>query len=338
MKIYTRGALSKELARREFKKGFDIRNHIRRAQNGGQTVLEFIGTDDFPSVWYERQRYEVYAGLDQEPLLYTPFYDTIVDSTLPRNVSVNQIGPAGMVFEEVKEGGEVKFGSVSAANFSIPIQHYGVGIEYNKDLLMYNELWNIAIVERQVGIAYNALLNEAHLSPFIDYTYTGANQTAASAVGTTMIEKVLRTLEDAVTNSKADGTNPRRGPYTLLVSTSDLWTLERTLTPVPQLGFTLQSSLPSQISGIVAYDGWTGVRGLKSYTYDGVTAGKAYLVDTSAAAKQQNARSFFKQTLQSQLGESDMSRFILNQVIWDTYFGIYVNVPAIAEEVTLPTS
>jgi hypothetical protein len=340
MKVLSRENLSKDKKKWGFKPGFDIREHIQKSQVPGsdEFVLEFLRTGDFDTVWYDRQRYEVFAGRDFEPVLYEPFYDVTVDPTLPRNVTVNKIGPAGVVFNEVKEGGEVRFASVSQTSYTVPIKHYAFGLEYDKDLLMYNELWNVAIVERQAGIAYNALLNHVHLFPIIDFTYTSANQTAASSVGSSLTEKYLRTIEDAITNSRTDTTNPRRGPYALLMSTANLFTMERALNPVPQEGFSVQSSAMNQIQTIVAYDGWSGTRGKKVESYTGVTANKAYLIDINPASKMNYARSFFKQTLESQLGESDMSRFIMNQVIWDVYFGLYVSVAAIAEEITLPTS
>jgi len=315
----------------------DLRKELRIVENSpGRTVVEFVGTDDFRAEWYDRQRYEVDAGRDSEPLLYQPLYQETVDASLPRNVTVFRIGPGAVVFEEIYEGGEVKFVTVNQSNYSVQMHHYAVGLEYGKDLVMYNELWNLPIIERQAGIAFNALKNHIHLNPFISYSYGAANQTAANTGGDSIVENYLRTLEDAVTNATEDTTNPRRGPYWILCSTANLFTLERALTRVPQEGFTLQSSVMNMVQGIIAYNGWSGMRGHKATSYSGVSANKLYLID--ASDKLRNLRSFVKQDLAPTMGNEDVSRFILEQVVWDTYFTMYADIPATTEEVTLPTT
>src|SRR6185369_10847499 len=104
-------------------------------------------------------------------------------------------------------------------------------------------------------------------------------KTAANATGTTTTEKWLLTLEAAINHSKADAVNPRRGPYYLLVSTANVFSIERMLIRTPQIGTSIQApSAIDAVRGIIAYDGWTGRRGNKSVTYPGVTSGKAYLI------------------------------------------------------------
>lgn len=337
VELITRATLAKDRPRASFKPGLDLRQHLKVTEQApGRTVVEFISTDNFNKAWYERQRYEVDAGRDEEPLLYTSIYPVTQDASLPRLVPIYRLGPAGVVFEEVTEGGEVKFVTVSQSNLSVPIKHYAAGIEYTKDLVAFNELWAMADVERQFGTAHNALLNHLHFYPILNGSYAAANQTAASAVGSTLVEKYLRTIEDAITAASTDTSNPRRGPYTLLISSSNRFTMERALGLVPQEGFTLQSSAIGQIQRVVVYDGWVGTRGKKSTTYSGVTANKAYLIDM--AYRGRNFKAFEKQPLQSASGGEDVSRFVLEQTIYDTYFGLYADVTAAVEEVTLPTS
>lgn len=336
IRLIAKENLRKEKKEWGFQDGFNIRDVLRVVEsNKAGTVVEFIGTDDFAAAWYERQQYEVDAGRDEEPLLYRSIYREVVNSALPRNVTIHAMGPGAVIFEEVKEGGEVQFVTIGESQRAVPILHWATGLEYNKDLVIYNELWNISIVERQAGIAYNALRNHLHLYPIISANYTAANQTSASAAGDSVVENYLRTIEDAITNSVQDVTNPRRGPYILLVSTSDLFMLERALTRVSQQGFTLQSSAISRIREVIAYDGWTGSRGMKTVTYPGVSAGTAYLIDT--AGRDKYFGSFVKQDLQRSAGEADMSRFILEQVIWDAYLGVYASPISAVEEITWPT-
>jgi hypothetical protein len=334
--IHSKALLAQRREPIEIPAKLDIRDHIKEmAPENRKLVYEFIGNDDFGTEWVTRQRYEIDAGRDQEPILYTPLFNIVRDASLPKIIPIYTLGPGGVVLEEIFEGGEVKFVSVGSGTKSVSIRHFATGLEYNKDLFIFNQLWSVGIVERQVGIAYNALLNHLHLSPLLTYTYTAANQTAASAVGSTLVEKYLRTIEDAITNSKTDTTHQRRGPYALLVNAGQAFMTERALNRVSQVGFTLQSSAIDQIRDVIVYDGWTGTRGKKSTTYAGVTTGKGYLVDL--AYRDMTMQSYVKQDLASEMGNPDVSRFIREQTIYDTYLGVYTDPAGCTEEITWPT-
>lgn len=335
VKVWSRDALAKSKPKVAFPKNFRLDQHVKEVgRNGGERVLEFIGSDSFSDEWNQRQQFEVDAGRDEEPLLYLPLYDVINDPSLPELVNIYKIGPGGVVFEEVFEGGEVKFVSVGSSEESVRIRHFAAGLEYHDDLLAYNRLWDVAIVERQAGIAYNSLLNALHLGPYIAYSYASSNQTGAVTTGATDAEDILLTLEAAITASKADTSNPRRGPYNLLISSADAFRVERALTRVPQQGFTQQSSAIGMIQNVIVYDGWTGTRGGKSTTYTGVSANKAYLIDT--ANRMMDAKSYMKQGLELYGEQQDVSRFLM-QKIWDIRIGVYCNPLRSCEEVTLPS-
>jgi len=336
IKVLSRDLLAKSKPTIPFPAHLRLADHVRPVQEmgNGHRIYEFVGTDTFGSEWQTRQRFEVDAGRDEEPILYTPLYDIVSDASLPKNVSINKIGPGGVVFEEVFEGGEVKFSSISSSEQSTPIRHWATGLEYSKDLVIFNELWNVPLIERQMGVAHNALLNHLHLYPIISYSYAASNQTAANTDGGNTTEDYFLTIQDAISNSKLDATNPRRGPYYLLVSSADLFTVEMALTRVPQQGVTVQSSALDMVRGIIAYDGWTGTRGNKTVTYPGVTSGKAYLI--SQQYRGMDFRSFEKQALQNDGMQQDVSRF-LTQSIWDSYYGVYANPLRSVEEISWPS-
>lgn len=337
-KFITKELLSVEKPKAKFKPDFRLSDIMRVSEQGiDRTVMEFVGTGDFASQWVERQRFEVDAGRDEEPLLYANLYEETSDPSFPRNVTVYRVGPGAVVFELVNEGGEAKMVTVEESNYAVVMQHYAAALEYTKDLVVYNELWNLPLIERQAGKAFNALKNHVHLSPFTGYAYTNANQTAASAVGATIEEKFLRTLEDAIANSSDDTTNPRFGPFALLCSTRDAMTWRRVLNPVQQWGVDVGSSeVRDMIRFVIGYNGWTGRRGNKTTTYPGVTSGKTYLIDISD--KMRNLRSFVKQDLDSVMGNPDVTRFVMEQVVYDAYFTNYADVAATTEEITNPTS
>lgn len=337
IQIYNKATLAKDKPKIAFPPGFQIKNLVREVgqQANGHRIYEFIGTDSFGAEWQQRQYFEVNAGRDEEPLVYQPIYDITSDAGLPKNVDVNRIGPGGVVFEEVFEGGEVKFSTITSSEFTVPIRHWATGLEYSKDLVIFNEMWNVPLIERQMGIAHNALLNHLHLNPIVAYSYAAANQTAAVTSGATTTEDWLLTLEAAIANSRADGTNRRRGPYILLIAGANEFMVERALQRVPQQGVATQAnSALSAVRAIVSYDGWTGTRGAKAVTYTGVTAGVAYLI--SQQYRGQDFRSFEKQSLQNEGMQQDISRF-LTQTVWDSYYGVYANPVAAVEEITWPS-
>lgn len=336
IKIYSKALLAKDKPKIAFPPNFRMDQHVRELDDGGGSrVYEFVGTDSFGAEWQQRQYYEVNAGRDEEPILYTPLYDIVEDSNLPKNVDVNQIGPGGVVFEEVFEGGEVKFSSILSGEYTVPIRHWGTGLEYSDDLVAFNSLWNVSLVERQMGIAHNALLNHLHLSPILTYSYAGGNQTPAVTSGATTTEDWLLTLEAGIAAAKADTTNPRRGPFYLLIAGANEFSVERALQRVPQQGVALQAnSALSAVRGVISYDGWTGVRNNKTVTYAGVTPGKAYLV--SQQYRGQDFRSFVKTALMNYGTQEDKSRFLL-QSIWHSRYGVYANPLRSVEELTWPS-
>lgn len=336
VKFWSKDLLAKEKPKIAFPKGFRLDQHLRELKGAGGSVgrvYEFIGSDSFSDEWNQRQQFEVDAGRDMEPILYTPIYDVISDPNLPELINIYKIGPGGVVFEEVFEGGEVKFVSVGSSEESVRIRHYGAGLEYSKDLVVYNRLWDVAIVERQAGIAYNALLNNIAFKPILDYSYGSANQTGAVSTGATDQEDILLTIEAAITASKTDTSNPRRGPYALLISSAQAFRVEKALSRVAQEGVQLQSSAINQIQDVIAYDGWTGTRGNKTTTYAGVTSGKAYLIDK--ANRMMDFKFYVKQDLRLDGEDMDASRF-MTQRVYDTYFGAYANPLRAVEEITLP--
>lgn len=317
--------------------GYDLRKVVKLSKDGNRTVGEFIGAGTVSQDFFTRQRYEVDAGRDMEPLLFPPLYNITRDATLPENIDINTLGPGGVTFSKILEGGEVKFASLSESAHSVHLYQWAAGIEYSERIFRFNQQFRLPFIERQFGVAANALQNDIHLSPILTATYVAANQTAASAVGSTLEEKMHNTLDDAITNSRADTTYPRRGPYWVLCSTANLSMLRKATTQAPQQTFSRQSpEVFSSIQGIIAYDGWTGTRGKKVTTYSGVTANKCYLV--SLAYRDLDLQSYYQQDLRVQRGDGDLSRFIVEAVIYDMWLGCYANPRACVEEVSLPTS
>jgi hypothetical protein len=324
-----------------FPDGFDLREHVRPASafDARQGVLgEFIGTGNFGTEWNERQRYEVYAGRDEEPELWRAIYSETSDSTLPKIISVNRIGPGGVVFMEVQEGGEVRFASLESSDFTVRLVDYATGLEYSKELVKYNQLWDVAIVERQAGIAHNALQNHIHFSPIMNATYSTSGgvgtrtETDASTVGSNLLEKYMSTYEDAVQQAKA---RDIRGPYVVLTGNSNAIKAQKALLITIQDGNPAQSPVSSQISSVIEYDGWSGTRNGSSVSYPGVADNVGYLIGLGDRVN--DFRSYENQGLDQMMGDPDVSRRIMAQTVWDLDRGVYCDTTAV-QKINWPTS
>lgn len=323
--------------RSELAEGVRLGSMFKYAGNDNNArVSEYIGNKDFAQAFITRQDYEFWAGLEEVMELWRPLYNVVQDAGLPKIIDVNVMGPAGVTLNEIFEGSEVQYLSMAESSFTARILGYAVGVRYTKQMMMYNETWNLAEVEREVGRATRALLNHVHMNPILGFAYQAANQTAANTDGATIQENYLLTLEDAITNSKADTTNYRGGPYALLVSSGNRFMWEKALTRVPQQGVELQGAVGSQIAALVEYDGWTSTMNGVTTTYSGVTSGTSYLVSLPAARRY--LRSYIKQPLMRNPGDPDYSRFIVGDDIWDIHFGVYASPAGCVEEITLPTT
>lgn len=325
----------------KFPNGFDLRNYVKQPNDfeKRQGVLgEFVSTNSFGTEWIQRQRYEVYAGRDMEPELWRALYVETMDSTLPKIIPVHRIGPGGVVFEAITEGGEVKFVSVQSSDFSVTLVDYAAGLEYSKDLVKYNQLWDVAIVERQAGIAHNALQNHIHFIPLINGSYSTSGgvgvrtETSASSMGSTLLEKYVSTVEDAVQQAKA---RKIRGPYSIVTGSLNALKAQKSLLITIQDGNPERSPVNSQIQSIVEYDGWSGERGAKTTTYDGVADNVGYLVGLSDRAN--DFRSYQNQGLDMTEGNPDVSRRIMAQMVWDLDRGVYCDTTAV-QKINWPTS
>jgi hypothetical protein len=330
-----------------FKEGFDFNKYMEFSRDQeGRPIGEFLSTADISDRFFARQDYEVEAGRQEVPLLYTGIYATVTDPNLPKLVEINTLGPAGVVFEEIKEGGEVEFASISGTDKSIPMKHHAVGLEYTEDMFIYNQTWLFPDLERDFGNAWNAKQNHIHLNPILTASYTdtttdGTSLTSFRATDDLAI-KYLRTIEAAIAASINDQDNPRFGPYVLLTSTVDAMIAARALVRVPQQGISLQipqGSLGDAIGVIdqlVAYNGWSGNRGKKPVTYSGISAGTGYLVHIGH--KRFDFQSKWKHQLRRQMTGPNLKRFILDAIIWDARFGIYASPSRAVQKITWPGS
>jgi hypothetical protein len=290
-------------------------------------MSRLVTTSEGLSALADKIRIDVNEGREQVPLLYGPIYQTLNNSNFPRIVSTNLFSTAAVVFLQRVEGGEAYFGHTAPnTEGTVPIVNYSAGLEWTREMVMYDETWTAEERSRAVGEAYNALLNHLHLGPILSYSYAAANQTAADATGATAMEKWYNTLDNALQTAAL----AKRPGTVLLASSANRRAIERAVGGYNDSVGNVFSPL-SEVSTVIYYDGWTVTVGPKTYTYSGVTAGKAYLIQP-----RRRFRELVKVDFDVVPGNPDVSRGIEDQVIWHTDRGVYSDIANSVEEITWP--
>lgn len=281
--------------------------------SGKVTIKEMIGTDDGSREFIEKTTFDLYQGRENVPLLYKDIYSTVTDANFPKTLTLEEFGPVEVVFLEKLEGDEVKFGTLAPGQTkTVTFATYAAGIEYNEDILEWNQTWRVTEISIAFGEAYNKLLNHIHLNPIISgsYTTTGgglAAQKAAQEAGTAQL--VAWSTDLATTLRNALSVLPRGTK--ILANSSDQFVLEDAIA-----GSMLADASPSVVkrtlkpSDIIYYDGDEVTVGDKTYTYTGVAAGFIYLL-----VPKRNFKEYIKHDLRVDSGDGDLSRLILAQVV-----------------------
>lgn len=285
---------------------------------------------------------DIQIGRETVPLLYQPIYRRIENPDFTRHVDTTFFSQAQVVFLEKMEAEEVKFGTRTIGPLqTVPITAWAAGLQWTEEMRIFDPTWEIGEANRAIGEAYNALLNHLHFAPILSYAYQAKNQTPASTVGATYLEKLRNTLRDGLQNANADRittTRRVRQPSILLAHPKHRWDLEIALgrmviggTEYPALG---NSPLGGGLQTMIFYDGYEAAVGDRTYTYPGVPADKVYLIDPGPGRN--HFVELVKHDLLVDAGGADITRLVEDAIVARTYRGLFANVVDSVEEVTLP--
>lgn len=287
-------------------------------------IAEMIGTDDGAKEFVETVTYSAYSGRENVPLVYRDIYRNVTNANFPKTMSAEEFGPVQIVFLKKWEGGEVKFGAMGPGEEkSVTFETWAAGIEYDEDIVEYNQTWRVGDIGEAFGEAYNKLLNHLHLSPIIDATYvkTGSTiqdqfdaQNAGTAQSVAFHTDIATTLRDAVKVLPKNAI--------LLTNSFDVQRIEEAL--AGDL-YADNSAGPARrrinLSTALQYDGTSVKVGGKVYEYAGVPAGVAYLVVPKA-----NFIEYVKHDLRVDSNDGDLTRLILTQVVGRTRRAVLAGV------------
>lgn len=291
-----------------------------------KTLGELMVTDPGMEELMEKVVLDVELGREEVPLVYTPIYDRIEDENFPRLLDANWALTGVVVFLDRLEGGEVRMGTVLAEEGPIArIVQYAAGFEYTEEMILYDHTFEMEVLNRAFGEAYNALLNHIHLFPIIDFSYGAPNQTAN--VGDEddpyplQIKKTLR-------KAMADCTVAGRPANTLLASKVKQGDIEDSLERMLIEG--TEHASVGGIENIIYYDGWQVTVGQKSYTYDGVDANTAYLIRPRRGMKE-----LIKVDLMIDAQPGPITRLVESQVVGRAHRGVFAAVEENVQEVDI---
>lgn len=271
---------------------------------------------------------DVELGREEVQPLYKPIYDTISDSNLPEVLDAKWALRGACVFAQSFEGSEVHFGTLEAENGpTARINTYTAGFEYTKQIADFNQSFQVELLNKAMGEAYNALLNEMYLGPFIKATYKKDNQTAkqAAAAG----EPAFVTMYNTIKEGMKQAIVKKRPASVLLASKANQLDIEQAL----RGGYTYNgTTLPAitGISTIIYYDGWTTTVGKKTTTYKGVPTDKIYLIRPKRGFKE-----LVKQDLRIEANAGDLSRLVEQQIVGYAYRGVFAAIDENVQELTI---
>lgn len=306
----------KEMKEGKLQKGLEWSPEVT---SGKTTIREMIGTDDGAQEFVEKVTFDLFQGREAVPLLYKDIYTTLSDPNFPKTLEENIFGPVQVVFLEKFEGGEVKFGALGPGlQKVVSFRTYAAGIEYDEDILEYNQTWRVSEIAIAFGEAYNKLLNHLHLSSILTASYvtTGGGLAAQKTAqeGTPGLDDGTPQLIAFDTNVATTLRNALdvlpRGTL-LIVNSADRYALEDAIA-----GSMYADTSPSVVkrflnpANFIYYDGDDVTVGEKTYTYAGVTQGFAFLL-----VPKRNFREYIKHDLRVDSDDGDLSRLILTQVV-----------------------
>ena len=279
-------------------------------------IKEMIVTDDGSREFIEKVTYDAYTGRENVPLLYKDIYSTQTDGNFPKTFTVKEFGPVQTVFLQKMEGGEVKFGALgSGPEKTVSFETWAAGIEYDEDIVEWNQTWRVSDIGVSFGESYNKLLNHLHLSPIISGTYvtTGGGLSAQKAKqeATTNAAAQLIAYDTSIAKTLTNALQVLPRGTIVLHNSFDAFALQNAIASdmLPDLSAgPVKRSLAN--ANFIAYDGTTVEVGGKTYTYDGVAQGFVYLLVPKV-----NFKEYIKHYLRVDSDDGDLSRLVLAQVV-----------------------
>lgn len=265
---------------------------------------------------------DVELGRELQPIMYQPIYENITDANFPRVLDAKWALTGKVTFSEHLEGQEVRFGTLEVKQGpTAKILTFAAGFEYTREIVDFNESFRVEILNRELGEAHNALLNDLHFRPILTFAYPAPNRTAyiAPAVG----EPAWIGIRNTIVAAQKTAARAKR-PGTVLLAHPAMRT---ELTLALGGGHLINGTQYPAIAGItsVIYYGDEPAWG-----YTGVPESKAYLIRPKRGFKE-----LVKQDLRVEAQAGDLSRLVQEQIIAYAHRGVYAAIEENIQEITI---
>ncbi|MBT9137206.1 MAG: hypothetical protein DDT34_02293 [Firmicutes bacterium] len=227
-----------------------------------------------------------------------------------------------VTFTEHIEGQEVRFGRLDAVSGpTARILTFAAGFEYTKEILDFNESFRPEMLNRALGEAHNALLNDIHLRPIISHTYTGANLTTwiAPPAGNPTWVGIRNTIieaQKAAVRAKRPGT-------VLLANPVMRAEVELAMTGGHNVGGTVFPAIGG-IQQVIYYDSDV------HHGYTGVAENRLYLIRPRRGFKE-----LVKQDLRVEAQTGDLGRLVQEQIVAYAHRGVYAALTENVQQINL---
>jgi len=265
---------------------------------------------------------DVELGRELQPVVYGPIYERIEDANLPRVLDAKWALQGVVVFSEHLEGQEVRFGRLDALQGpTARILTFSAGFEYTKEIMDFNESFRPEMLNRALGEAHNALLNDIHLRPIISHTYTGANLTTwiappAGQPAWVGIRETIVAAQKAAVRAKRPGSVLLANPV-----------MQAEIELALRGGHNIEGTQYPPIGGIqqvIYYDNDV------HHGYTGVAENRAYLIRPRRGFKE-----LVKQDLRVEAQVGDLSRLVQEQIVAYAYRGVFAALTENVQQINL---
>lgn len=264
---------------------------VRDKLNAGAFMSSNTLPVDWTNLW-DAFRIDVTVRKAALPTIRQIIYNITSDPNFTRTINPTEINNFGVVFEENNGHGQaIPQGETRGGGFdSFTILIYAAGFTWDLMAQLFDRTITPERVLDAVMVGYNALRDDIAISPILNFSYSGVQQTAASTIGTLRQELLYNTLVDGL-----DDLGDRNNPVTerkldvsnviVLAHPFDARHIQQVASGLPSTNQIKYPTL-SEINQVISYDDEVIRLRSKTVTYSGVTKGTAYLIIPASALTQ----------------------------------------------------
>jgi len=294
-------------------------------------------------LFWESYKIDLTKGVHEYPYFGAEIYNENTNLDATKIIDIREMVDPVVIFRENNlEGQAVRQGELMGGSTD-SVEHiaYAAGFTYTMLSKWYDKRLDMTKISRAVTRGHGALRNDLALSPIINFTYSGVQQTPANnTAGAERQELLYLTLEDAI-----DGLKQRIDPSTgrkvvvndLIVLTNeyDADNIVRVLSGFPESPLnTKRYPAIRNIRRVIGYDGEQFQLNNETISYGGIADKKAYML----VPKHPYMQISVKRGLVAFVDPiPDVKTLTQEQRAWVFAQGIWYNgIQYIVQEITLP--